>query len=271
MALQKTLNLTGQLAVQEERLTRLLASIETAPATSLDARQLESFMSEREHLLDAFYASFDEHFRGTREEIKERLRAYLPFVEKAAARDALIVDVGCGRGEWLELLREHGLNAQGVDLNGVLVDQCRADGLDVVQEDLIEFLGRLPDSSVSVVTGFHVVEHLTIEDLLSLLNQIMRVLSPGGLVILETPNPRNVLVGTCNFYFDPTHRNPLPSEVLKFLVKSKGFEKDELLLLNPSDEMPVEGDSELVTRFNQYFYGPMDYGIIAWKPSDIDN
>jgi O-antigen chain-terminating methyltransferase len=95
----------------------------------------------------------------------------------------------------------------------------------------------------------------------------MRVLIPGGVVILETPNPRNVLVGSCNFYFDPTHRNPIPAEILQFLLESRGFCDPQLLLLNPSSEEPLSGDSELVKRFNQYFYGPMDYGIVAWKPT----
>jgi len=84
--------------------------------------------------------------------------------------------------------------------------------------------------------------------------------------MLETPNPRNVLVGSCNFYFDPTHRNPLPSEVLQLWVETRGFDAIKVLPLNPSDAMPVPGDSEIVNRFNQYFYGPMDYGLIAYRP-----
>jgi O-antigen chain-terminating methyltransferase len=85
------------------------------------------------------------------------------------------------------------------------------------------------------------------------------------LLLLETPNPQNVLVGSCNFYFDPTHRNPIPSPVLKFLVESRGFEVIEAFGLNPSDEKPVAADSEMAERFNEFFYGPMDYAIIARK------
>jgi hypothetical protein len=90
-------------------------------------------------------------------------------------------------------------------------------------------------------------------------------LRSGGLILLETPNPKNVLVGSCNFYFDPTHRNPLPDAVLKYLVESRGFIVIETFGLNPSDEQPVQNDSELARRFNEYFYGPMDYAIVAQK------
>jgi hypothetical protein len=94
----------------------------------------------------------------------------------------------------------------------------------------------------------------------------VRVIKSGGLVILETPNPQNVLVGSCNFYFDPTHRNPLPSPVMKFLLDSRGYTGVEVVNLNPSDEAPVAGDSELVRRFNEYFYGPMDYAVVGRRP-----
>jgi O-antigen chain-terminating methyltransferase len=257
--------LTAELIMQEQRVTRLLSLASNRLATPFDEQQLEVLSREQAHLLDAFYASFDEQFRGRREEIKERLKVYLPFVK--GKENGPIIDVGCGRGEWLELLREEGITASGVDANSVLVRQCHDAGLTVEEADLIEYLGRIPDGSVAGVTGFHIAEHLPIETLVGMLNEAMRVLKSGGVIILETPNPRNVLVGTCNFYFDPTHRNPLPSEVLEFLVQSRGFAGTEVLPLNPSDQIPVPGDSELVARFNQYFYGPMDYGIVGWKPS----
>jgi O-antigen chain-terminating methyltransferase len=188
-----------------------------------------------------------------------------------ALPEAPVLDIGCGRGEWLELIKEEGLDGAGVDSNTVLAQQCRVHGLTVANEDLNEYLAKVPDNTLGAVTGFHIVEHLPIERLVELLNETMRVLKPGGVVIFETPNPRNVLVGTCNFYFDPTHRNPIPSEVLRFLLESRGFSDIEVLPLNPSDEMPVAGDTEIARRFNEYFYGPMDYGIVGWKPRPITN
>jgi len=232
----------------------------------MDAEQSKAFVAAKSHLLDAFFASFDEQFRGSREGIKARLRVYLPYLEGQSSDEAApILDVGCGRGEWLELLQEQGFRATGVDCNSVLIQQCRERNLDVVEDDLMNYLRQLPPESVGTLTGFHVVEHLPLNTLIDFLNEVLRVLQPGKPIIFETPNPRNVLVGSCNFYFDPSHRNPLPSEVLKFLVESRGFTQVEVVPLNPSDEMPVAGDSDLITRFNKYFYGPMDYGLVAWK------
>jgi O-antigen chain-terminating methyltransferase len=255
---QKRERLTSaELALQSQQLRKLVdsQSWQTAPHKSSDTDN---------HLLDAFFADFDELYRGAREVIKVRLKVYLPFL--ASAGDGRILDIGCGRGEWLELLRDNGLEATGVELNTTLVSACHARGLTVVEQDLLEYLSRSPDASVQAVTAFHVVEHLPIDTVVSFLDQALRVLTPGGVLILETPNPRNVLVGSCNFYLDPTHRNPFPSEALQLLVETRGFERIDVLPLNPSDAEPVPGDSELVHRFNQYFYGPMDYGLVAHKP-----
>jgi len=232
-----------------------------------DEAQLRSLAREEDHVLDAFYASFDEQFRGRREEIKQRLRVYLPIIEQngIGTEQMPVLDVGSGRGEWLELLKEERLHARGVDSNRILVEWSRNRKLDVAEEDLISHLQQLPDASLGAVTGFHIIEHLPIETLVEFLNQAVRVLKPGGAVIFETPNPQNVLVGSCNFYFDPTHRNPLPSQVTKFLVESRGFNRVEVLNLNPSDDAPVDDNSELARRFNKYFYGPMDYAVIGFR------
>jgi len=126
-------------------------------------------------------------------------------------KDSPILDIGCGRGEWLELLKENNLNARGLDLNQVMVRMCRDKGLNVEEGEALSFLKSLPDSSLGAVTGFHLIEHYGFEFLVKLLGEILRVLKPGGIVIFETPNPGNILVGSCNFYIDPTHNKPLPS------------------------------------------------------------
>lgn len=249
--------------------TLRLGSLEQGTTSIMSSSVLpaENTSATRSSALDPFFASFDEHFRGDREEVKQRLRNYLPLIHKhgIGGEAAPILDVACGRGEWLELLKEENLRATGLDINGVLVNQCRERGLDVVQQDLFEYLRTTSNESLGAVSAFHIVEHLTVEDLIAFLDHALRVLRAGGLLLLETPNPQNVLVGSCNFYFDPTHRNPIPLPVLKFLVESRGFVIVETFKLNPSDEKPLAGDSELVKRFNQYFYGPMDYAIIAGK------
>ncbi|HEX6043943.1 MAG TPA: methyltransferase domain-containing protein [Pyrinomonadaceae bacterium] len=212
---------------------------------------------------DELYAALEDRFRGSREEIKERCRMYLPYVEPA--RDGLVIDLGSGRGEWLELLNEAGIKARGVEQNRVSVERCRERGLEVVDDDVFAHLRSLPDESVAAVTGFHIIEHVTIDALLTLLDEVVRVLRPGGLVIFETPNPENVTVGSNFFYLDPTHHHPLPSELMQFLFEARGFERVEVLNLHPWDAGRVAGEGELAERFNGFFFGPMDYAILGWK------
>lgn len=216
------------------------------------------------HRHDALYAALEDRFRGTREEVKERLSFYLQFI-KTIANEAGVLDIGCGRGEWLELLREDGINASGVDLNSVLIEQCRERGLAVVEQDALVHLRSLPDKSLGAVTGFHIIEHVSLDQLLTMLDEVMRVLIPGGVAIFETPNPDNVLVGSNYFYFDPTHRHPLPSQLMHFLFETRGFQRIEVINLHPWETARVQGGAELAERFNDYFFGPMDYAILGWK------
>jgi O-antigen chain-terminating methyltransferase len=211
--------------------------------------------------LDTLYAALEDRFRGTREEIKERFKEYLRYVNDSAP----LIDLGCGRGEWLELLRESGIEARGVDSNQVQLEQCRARGLDVTEADFLVHLQNLAAESVGTITGFHIIEHLSFNALVVLLNEVMRVLRPGGIVIFETPNPDNVVVGSHYFYLDPTHRHPLPSELMEFVFKHHGFRDIEVLKLHPWDSGRVAGEGRLAERFNGYFYGPMDYAIVGRK------
>jgi len=252
-----------ELVMQERRLTDLLAEWrQPQPGTSHPNEDL--LASEAGHLLDPLYASFEDQFRGDREEIKNRLRVYLPILREAAVA-ANALDVGCGRGEWLELLKKEGVQARGVDQNRVFVEQCRQVGLEVEEQDALDYLGGLADKSLSVITSFHLVEHLEFEELIRLLDEMIRVLKPGGLLILETPNPENFMVGSYSFYADPTHRNPIPSPTLQFLLESRGLDRVSVMKLRPWDAAKIEGDSEIVKRFNEYFYGAPDYGIVGWK------
>jgi SAM-dependent methyltransferase len=222
--------------------------------------------SEQERLLDVFYRAFEDHFRGDRSKIRERLRVYLPILRDAnLAGQDLILDVGCGRGEWLELLRDEGFPAMGLDLNQVMLEQCRELHLKVQEGDVLAYVKSLPDHALGALTGFHIVEHLPFAVLVELMSEAYRVVKPGGILIFETPNPRNVIVGSCNFYFDPTHRNPIPPEILQFMANYAGFELAHILPLNPSDNPRVLEDSDLAHRFNELFYGSMDYAVIGYK------
>jgi len=231
--------------------------------------KLQNSKNEINHSLDSLYVFLEDNLRGSREEIKRRLNIYLPVIKKAGAgsKDSPILDIGCGRGEWLELLKDEGLYAAGLDLNGIMVKICKELELNAVQDEALSYLSRLSHDSMGAVTGFHLIEHYEFEFLIKLLEEILRVLKPGGLVILETPNPGNVLVGSCNFYLDPTHRKPLPGSLVKLILESRGFNKVKIINVNPyGDDIKIKNDDfETSKRFNEYFYGPQDYAVVGYK------
>ena len=256
----------NELAQQKRLITVFLEEAKQRLPKKLSQEQLQTFVDEETHSLDAFYVALEDEFRGSRQEIHHRLKIYLPIVEEAKAGTAQfpIVDLGCGRGEWLELMRESGYVGKGVDTNKVMIEQCQARGIEIVESDLMAYLQSLPDASVGAVTGFHVIEHLPFEVLIQLFDETGRVLRSGGVAIFETPNPENVLVGCCNFYLDPTHRHPLPSQLSQFIARSRGLSKVEIRYLHPSTELEVTEDA-IAQRFNQYFYGAQDYAVIGYK------
>ncbi|MDR3467822.1 MAG: glycosyltransferase [Xanthobacteraceae bacterium] len=216
---------------------------------------------------DRFYKSFEDQFRGSRALIKARLTDYLPFLVpfRELAAPARAIDLGCGRGEWLELLRDLGFDAYGVDINEAMLAEAEHAGLRVKQEDALSALRDLPAASQSIVSGFHIAEHISFDDLLTLAREAMRVLIPGGLLILETPNPENIRVATTTFYFDPTHRNPLPAELLAFVARYAGFGREKILRLREDpglrSDRPI-GLAGLMDGMSR------DYGLVAQKPAD---
>jgi O-antigen chain-terminating methyltransferase len=257
---------------QQRRLGLLLEEARKRLPAPLDEQQLATFADEHDHRLDALYVSFEDCFRGTRTEIEQRLRVYLPHLRQAGVGvdDRPILDLGCGRGEWLELLAQEGFIARGIDLNRVMVAECRDRGLRVEQAEALACLRALPDASLGAVTGLHVIEHLSLATLVDLLDEALRVVRPGGLAIFETPNPENLRVGAYNFYFDPTHRNPLPPSLSAFLLEGRGWTPVEILRLNPYPEhqrFSVDGGQSQVTSWlNEVFCGPQDYAVLGHKP-----
>jgi len=213
---------------------------------------------------DLLYAEFEDLFRGSREEITRRLEVYLADVERALATAGPgILDLGCGRGEWLQLLGSRGITAHGVDANTEMIARCRAQGLEVTQADVLAHLHQLPASSLGVITGFHLVEHLSLEYLIELLDQSSRVLRPGGLIVLETPNPENLIVGACSFYTDPSHLRPLVPNALQFLVQRSGFAEVEVRRLHKySDFYDVSTQDQFVKT---WFHSEMDFAIVGVK------
>ncbi len=221
--------------------------------------------------LDAVYLSFENRFRGTREEIIERLRVYLPKIRKADAgtTDRPVLDIGCGRGEWLQILAEEKLIGKGIDLNPAQVKESIGLGLAVEEREAIEYLRSLPDNSVGAITSFQLIEHLDFSTRVALFDECNRVLQSGGIAIFETPNPANLLVGSCNFWSDPTHIRPLFPQTHQFVMELRGFIDVELMFLHPHDDqdrLPEHEAPKLASRLNDLFSCARDYAVIGYKP-----
>ena len=216
---------------------------------------------------DSFYLAFENRFRGDAETIRERQSYYLPILESIQPLNAglPLVDIGCGRGEWLNMLPASYARI-GIDLNSMNVEACREQGLQAVQHDALVWLAEQPESSVAAVSAFHVIEHLSFEQFNVLLDECQRVLAPGGTIIFETPNPENIISAATHFYTDPTHIHPLPPAFTEFLVQFKGFEDVQIHRLNPIPrEYALNEDSEVARRCDALFYGPQDYAVTARK------
>ena len=216
--------------------------------------------------LDAFYVSFEDRFRGPRSDIANRLRFYLPFLRAAKAGSATcpILDLGCGRGEWLELLRDENLTGSGVDLNAAMCRQCAEHELAVVHGDALQHLRSMATGGCGAVTGFHIIEHLPFDVLMMVLAETYRVLQPGGLAIFESPNCKNLIVGASTFNIDPTHRNPVFPETARFMLERTGFERVAIEYLSPGDRQPFSqtGDGILL---NELLFGSQDFAVIGHK------
>ncbi len=211
-----------------------------------------------------FYKHFEDRYRGERGVIGERLRAYLPFIAPLAGllAPARALDLGCGRGEWLELAGATGYSAAGVDLDDAMLAVCRARGLDVRTGDALAALRALPDASLALVSAFHLVEHIAFEQVRELIDQALRVLAPGGLLIMETPNPENLVVGASSFYRDPSHLRPLPPELLDFATEHAGFARHKVVRLQEAPAL--HGALTLGVQHVLDGVSP-DYAVVAQK------
>jgi O-antigen chain-terminating methyltransferase len=250
---------------QERRLMFLLSEARKRLPLPLSTKQIEKLSSEEDHLLDSMYARFEDRFRGTRADIKSYQTGYLPYIReaKAGSKERPIIDLGCGRGEWLEVLQDEGLSAQGADKNRVFLETCRELNLSVVEEDALTLLQSKKTQSVGAVTSFHLIEHLHLKTFIAILDESLRVLKSGGVLILETPNPENILVGACNFYYDPTHIRPLPPQSTRFLLEARGFVNVDVLNLHPNPSF--EFLKHEIPRLAPLFSGGQDYALVARK------
>ena len=250
------------------RLGALLAVAEQGGAAAL-ARAVE----------ESSYLDFENRFRGSEEDIAARAARYVPYLEGKGE----VLDLGCGRGEALAVLGARGIPARGIDSSTQMVEHCRAQGLRAEVGDALERLAAEPEAGLGGILSLHVVEHLPAEALERLGRLAWRALAPGGVLVLETPNPLSVVVAARNFWLDPSHRRPVHPEALEMLLRLAGFDPVERLELRPFsdaerlpeldlDALPAEqralADSinRLRDRLDDLLFGFQDYALIATKP-----
>ena len=225
------------------------------------------------------YLELERRYRGTEEEIAGRAARYVPHLRGRGE----VLDLGCGRGEALAVLAGEGIAARGVDSSAGMVAQCRERGLAAAHGDLFAVLAAAGEGSLGGVISLHVVEHLPPESLDRLVRLAHRALAPGGVLILETPNPLSLVVAARNFWLDPTHRRPVHPESLRLSFELAGFDPVEHLELSPfapADHLPEidlaavpEPQRDLADRVNRLrdrlddlLFGPQDYALIGHKP-----
>jgi Methionine biosynthesis protein MetW len=227
---------------------------------------------------DHTYVGFEDRFRGTQEDIRQRMTRYLPIF--AGASDVL--DVGCGRGEFLALLRDRGVRARGIDVNRAMVDACRDLGLDATHADAVSYLQSLPDASLGGLIAAQVVEHLEPRYLMALLDAVFAKLRPGAPVVLETINPACWSAFFDSYIRDITHVQPVHPDTLHFLLVATGFQQVEISYGSPyPDEQklqPVPDGSPAsppgwartlnanAERINSLLFSWRDYAAIGRRP-----
>ncbi|MCF3652074.1 methyltransferase domain-containing protein [Synoicihabitans lomoniglobus] len=283
-------NISKQLLPTIRAQLQRLAEVDEAHQQEAASEALETATDAETVQMDGFYAALEARFRGPRALIRERQSHYLQTIDDARERvetfppvlrstddehplDSLyatrgLLDLGCGRGEWLELLKERNLSAIGIEMNQFFLGTCRERGVEVIEANLVKFLSEAPADTVSVITGFHVIEHLPFPILQKVIRDCFRILRRGGIVIFETPNPGNILTSALNFRIDPTHQHPVHPALGEFLLQNGGFSNVRLEFLHPYDSSKLvgaEGDP-VADRFNAYFHGPQDYAVIGVKP-----
>lgn len=265
---------------QRRRVRDLLGSLGDALARveSAGAGDVAELSRARE---EHGYLELERRFRGTEDEIRARLEPYLPRLRDLSGP---VLDLGCGRGESLEVLSAAGIEARGVDASARMAAACREKGLDAREGDLFEVLSETEPGTLGGVVSFHVIEHLPAAELDRLVRLAHRALAPGGILVLETPNPLSLVAGARNFWIDPTHRRPVHPRSLELLYELAGFEQIETLELRPFPEderLPEidtaslpEGLRELAYRVNvlrdrldAVLYGCRDFAVLGRRPT----
>jgi len=203
---------------------------------------------------------FADRFRGTEEYVREKQRLYVPHFQGCQN----VLDLGCGRGEFIELLQSAGVPARGIDLDQQSVALCRHKGLEAETADLFTYLAGLADCALDGIFCAQLIEHLPPARLPELVRLASAKLSRGGLLVIETPNPESLAIFATHFYIDPTHERPIPPQLLVFYLEEFGFGQIQVERLSPALES-LPSLASLPEDFRASFFGSLDYAVLARK------
>jgi len=258
--------LTKTFVLLKEQLDQLLAVLEDKKLPA--AAQVREVL---EPLEDVGYRGFEARFRGSETEIRRQLAPHVSYFRPGGK----VLDLGCGSGEFLELLQKSGLEGLGVDKNGQMIDRCRDKGLNCTQGDILEELSEQADESLDGVFSSQVIEHLPPAYLKRLVELGHSKLAPGGVIVLETVNPASVFALVQIYFLDPTHQKPVHPSALGFLLESAGFEDVEIKYssdLGGERLQYLPGADEISTiynrnidRLNGLLFSPANYAAIGKK------
>lgn len=247
-----------------------MRTIQKIDAEITRLRNSRNFVSESvPELPENWYVDFENEFRGSSAEIKERLKIYLPWFKNKTN----VIDLGCGRGEFLELMKENSIPAFGIDINRSMVEECRKKGLNVKQQDCVAALKSQKKESLDGIFASQLVEHLSKEELYTLIEISKEKLTKGGVLILETVNPLTLGIFCYGFYIDPTHTVPVHPAMLRFMAERAGFEVEPVGFLNafsneykfPEENSMTHGEKVIVQKLNEQLYGAQDYYLVCRK------
>ena len=214
------------------------------------------------------YESLVEQTSESFDVVLNQQSSYLQYIKKSndSIPSGLFIDIGSGRGEFLELLFKLDISCQGIENNPRMLEICLSHGHTNVQRaDGLDFLRESENDSFKGITLFHVIEHFNLESMIHLIHQSFRTLKKNGVLILETVNPDS-LFSLMSFWKDPTHMHPIPSDMLKFYLEMAGFVNVKVIFNSPvPDQERLEGSDKNTTKLNNILFGPRDYAVIGWK------
>lgn len=270
----KYLDVKQEITLLKQRLDRILTVIENKH--DLSRRDVANLVEEKKHLMDHQYLLFERKFRGEDEDVKKRLETYISYF---IGTDN-VLDVGCGKGEFIEILKDQRINASGIDTNEDMIFLCKGKKLNVKQADALAYLSSANDDSYGGLFASHVIEHFDHGKLIEFTRLCYAKLKEGAPIIFETPNPLSIVVSATNFHLDMSHVKQLHPEAVKFLMGSCGFKNVTIKFISPfPEEMKLQKIdfsksvnsenleilNENIEKLNKLLFDYQDYAVIANK------